>query len=222
MKKASDTNQDEILDESFLHRGGSLGWSVFETSRLTPFELAARMDEGVDDEVEDVRGAVMMRMLDLVLAGWNSQQDVDAVGSRALSFAAAVNHAAGAGVVLPGSRRIVEGGERLEISRRILDFWFMDWKPGKSAPRDVGKRVLAVGKFLCHAELDDWSLSALGRACGETPAGMMERVRKTCNRPIERQGGRGKAAWQQGREQRAGSAEAQRERARKRKGKRKD
>lgn len=220
-KKAGDTNQDEILDEAYLHHGGPLGWSIFGEGRLSPDEIVARMEE--EEDPASVREWVLARVLDRVLGGWNREVDVRAVGVRALRLAAAFDHWAGAGEEgLEGVRREMRvGGVSLgAIVRRILDHWFLDrtsyTQPREKRAMGAGKKVLAIGKFLNHAELEGWSLSQIALACGETPAGVMERVRKTCNRPVEYQGGKGKATWQQGAEQRAGSAEAQRELGRKR------
>lgn len=202
-KKAADTNEVEILDEAFMHHGGLLGWSAFG-EQVDPAELVARLEEGGE---EPDRAAVLRRVLDLVLSGWAREVDVARVGVRALGLAAGLSHWAGAGVPLEGARTVREG-EGADEARRVLDFLFMDWKPGGD-PVAVGKTCLAVGRFLNHAELEGWSLHLLGKACDETPAGVMERVKRLCNKPIQRQGGRGKATWQQGEEQKAKSAKAQ-------------
>lgn len=207
-RHAQGTDQDGILDEGYLHHGGELGWSVFGDGRMGPAELVAMFEEGVVD-VDGERAMVLGIMLDLVLAGWPREVSVGRVGERAVALAAALVHWAGRGVRMPGARREVGGAGRLEIARRILDFWFL----GRPGVEDVGKRLVAIGKFLNHAALDGWSLTRLGLACGETPAGMMERVRRVCNGPIEAAGGKGKATWQQGEAQREQSAVAQLRRA---------
>ena len=73
----------------------------------------------------------------------------------------------------------------------------------------LGKRLVTIGKFLGQAAFDSWSMSALGRACGETPQAMQERTEVLCEEPLRRSGSKGKAVWQQPEWQRAKSREAQ-------------
>ena len=210
MKKASETNQDEVLDEAFYHGGGaSVSWSVFGSSRRDPSEVLADREEGREDSW-GMRAEVMAELLGLALRGWRESGDVEAVGRRVLAVAVAVGHAGGRGagvVAMPGARVRLGSGEGCEVARRVLDMWF--W--GSAEARELGKKVLAIGLFVGHSELDGWSVRQLAKACGESRTWTGKRVRRECNRMFERGGGVGRAAWQQGEEQRRRSSDAQKE-----------
>jgi len=105
-----------------------------------------------------------------------------------------------------GARSRLERAGLREEARRIFDWLFM----GAPEVRALGKRVIAIGKFVGNSAFDDWSMSELGRVCGETPQAMQERMEVVCESPLRAKGSRGKAIWQQGETQRAASAVAQR------------
>jgi hypothetical protein len=211
MKRASETNENEIMDRSFLRSGsgdgGGLAWSVFGAGRLTPSEVLELIEEGGADEFS-VRAAVMSSMLDLCLADWRRNNSVLRVGERCLALAVAVGHRAGAGagvVALPGAVFTLGGLEAAEVARRILDLWTSE----KVAREELGKRVLAFGRFFNHPDLDGWSIRALAKAGKESRTWAGKRVHRLCNKVIEAGGGRGKATWQQGASQRERSSAAQ-------------
>ena len=112
--------------------------------------------------------------------------------------------------MLGAKLRLEAAGSRDDV-RRILDWFLM----GDLDEVSLGKRVVTIGKFLGHGVFDDWSMSALGRACGETPQAMQERVEVLCEDPLRRSGSKGKAVWQQPEWQRSKSREAQKEHYRK-------
>jgi hypothetical protein len=76
-------------------------------------------------------------------------------------------------------------------------------------PAGVGRKVLSVAKFCGHKAVDGYSLGELATAGMETKAAVSARIRKTCNQPIEAVDGIAQARFQQGPQQRAVSAEAQ-------------
>jgi hypothetical protein len=204
MKKASETNEVEILDEAFLHHGGELPWGVFESQRLNPREQIEGAEDG-EPEDDLGRGRVLMVLLDLVLSNWGAEMNVERVGLRTRQAAAAVSHRAGRGLPLLGAKLKLSAAGTADDVRRILD-WLLMAEPDEVT---LGKRVVAVGKFLGHAAFDGWSMSALGRACGETPQAMQERIEAMCEDPLRRSGSRGRAVWQQPDWQREKSREAQ-------------
>ena len=206
MKKASETNEVEILDEAYLHHGGESSWGAFGSQRMSPRELIEASEEGQPDE-EPGRGAVLMLMLDFVLAPWGAEECVEKVGKRMRQVGAAMSHAGGRGLPLLGVRTKVEVLGGRDDARRILD-WLYHGDPDEVA---LGKKVVAVGKFLGHSAFDGWSMSALGRACGETPQAMQERTEVVCEDPLRRSGSKGKAVWQQPEWQREKSREAQKD-----------
>ena len=97
---------------------------------------------------------------------------------------------------------------RSEAMMKIFDYVLGDWKQ-RPDPADVGKKVLAMAKFSGHRAVDSWSLGEIARGCGETKAATSARIRRMCNKPIEKAGGNGQARFQQGPDQRAVSAAAQ-------------
>ena len=203
--RGRETNEVEILDTAFHHRGGELGWSVFGDSRLDPSEVLERIEEG-DLESGVVRAAVMGAMLEICLAGWARENDVERVGERGESLARGLGYLGFRSVPMLGALGLIGGAVAMPVAVRILDSWFWD-QPGTV---DLGKRLLAMGRFLNHPELDGWSVRSLAKVCGESRTWMSKRVRRECNKPIEAAGGRGLASWQQSPDQRAVSAEARR------------
>ena len=200
-----ETNEVEILDTAFHHRGGELGWSVFGAGRMDPSEVLALLEEG-EAESGVVRAAVLSVMLDLCLAGWGRENSVELVGERGESLAAAFGHRGGVGLGMWGVFGRIGGPAAVPVALRILDVWFWD----HPTRRDLGKRILALGRFFNHPELEGWSVRGLAQGCGESRTWMSKRVRRECNRPIEYVGGKGQASWQQGPDQRKRSAEARR------------
>jgi hypothetical protein len=210
MSRGRETNEVEILDTAFHHRGGELGWSVFGDSRLDPSELVERMEEG-DFESGVVRAAVMGAMLDICLEGWARECDVEKVGERGEALGRALGYVFDGGLAMLGAVARIGGEVALPVACKVLDSWFWDC-PGTV---DLGKRLLALGRFLNHPELDGWSVRGLAKGCCESRTWMSKRVRRECNKPIEAAGGRGVASWQQSPDQRERSAEARRESFRK-------
>jgi hypothetical protein len=101
-----------------------------------------------------------------------------------------------------------DGSSRGVVVYFLLSYLLRDFRRNGSA-LDIGRRVLAMAKFIEHPSLGGWSATELAKACGEPPATMVERVRRECNRIVEAMGGVGHARWQQGPEQRKISAAAQ-------------
>lgn len=97
---------------------------------------------------------------------------------------------------------------RSETMMKLFDTVLIDWGR-KPNPADVGKKVLAMAKFCGHRAVDGWSLGEIAEASGETKAALSARIRRTCNKPIEAAGGTAQARFQQGPDQRAVSANAQ-------------
>jgi hypothetical protein len=205
MKKASDTNQDEILDEAYLHLGAEVSWDLYGRQRLNPGEVLEAAEE--DAEVDEVPGAAcLMLILDLCLDRWAAEMSAVKVGERMCAVAASVSHLGGMGLPMLGASARLERAGGVHEIRRILDWIFM----GAPDPVSLGKRVVTIGKFVSHPAFDEWSMSALGRACGETPQAMQERMEVLCEAPLRASGSKGKAVWQQGDRQRARSSAAQR------------
>lgn len=218
MKRASETNEVEILDEAHRKHGADSEWGAFSSQRLNPLEMLM----GAEDESEEPgepgeRGAVLMVLLDLVFQNWNAEVSVEKVGRRARAVGAAVSHRGGRGLPMLGARLRLEAAGSREDVRRILDWFYL----GDLEDVALGKRLVTIGKFLGHAAFDDWSMSALGRACGETPQAMQERTEVLCEEPLRISGSKGKAVWQQPEWQRAKSREAQNEHYRTKKAARK-
>ncbi len=206
-KRASETDQDGILDAAFYHRGGESGWAAFGNGRLDPGELLARVEEGGDD-VDD-RAGVLSVMLDLCLGGWGEDGSPEYAGRRVAGLATALGHgkALELGVAaMYGARELVGGSEECRVARGILDVWLWD----NPTLGDLGKRVVVIGRFFNHAEVEGWSLRDLAKAFGESRTWTQKRVQKECNKPIEASGGKGHASWQQSPGQRANSSAAQR------------
>ena len=97
---------------------------------------------------------------------------------------------------------------RSEAMMKIFDYVLGDWRKNPD-PADVGKKVLAMAKFSGHRSVDNWSLGDIAKGSGETKAATSARIRRMCNKPIEKAGGNGQARFQQGPDQRAVSAAAQ-------------
>ena len=116
----------------------------------------------------------------------------------------AIEHEEGA----PDSARRAVDGHRRETLMAVLSYVLRDFERNGSA-MDVGRRVIAIAKFIEHRALGGWSATELAKACGETPASMSDRVRRECNQIIETMGGVAQARWQQGPAQRQVSAAAQ-------------
>jgi hypothetical protein len=188
MKKASETNQDEILDEANLHAGAGDDWGVFVSQRLTPAEIVERLEAGLE-EAPPTRGAVLAGILDLSLAGWAREKCVVRVGRRTAAVASACGHWGGEGLAMLGARSRLERAGLREEARRIFDWLFM----GAPEVRALGKRVIAIGKFVGNSAFDDWSMSELGRVCGETPQAMQERMEVVCESPLRAKGSRGES-----------------------------
>lgn len=179
---------------------------------MTPAEIAEAVEEGdrdgqdgQDEGGEGFGGEVLMRVLDLVLEGWAVEMSAEKVGVRLLAVGAAMSHKGGAGLPMLGARKRLEAVGSREMIRRILEWCFL----GAGDALSLGKKMVTVGKFLGHAAFDDWSMSNLGRACGETPQAMQERMEVMCEAPLRASGSKGKAAWQQPEWQREQSREAQ-------------
>lgn len=204
MKRAGETNEVEILDEAFLHHGGPSSWGAFGSQRMTPAEIleAAEEEEPVG---EVVFAGPFMVLLDLVLEGWGAEMSAEKVGKRVFEVAAAMGHRRGKGLAMLGAKKALEAVGSRDVIRRILDWFFV----GAVDEVALGKRVVTVGKFVGHSAFDDWSMSNLGRACGETPQAMQERTEVICEDPLRRSGSKGKAAWQQPEWQRKQSRAAQ-------------
>lgn len=196
-------NREAALDAVFQAHGGELGWSVFGSGQMTPAEILEAAEAGEVSEFA-VKAAVMGVMLDLVLEGFARGNDVERVGVRCLSLARAVRHGKGKGLAMIGARGKLGGCPGAEVARRVLDQWLWD----DVAVSELGKRMLAIGQFFNHAELDGVSLTKLAEICGESATWMMKRVRASANKVIEFSGGSGKATWQHGSEQRKESARA--------------
>ena len=113
---------------------------------------------------------------------------------------------------------LVRASERVDTMRALLSHVLRDFKKHSSA-EDVGKRVIAIGKFMGHRELDEFSLKDIGDACGETKATVSARIRREVNDPIEKSGGVAQARFQQTPEQRAKSAKVQKGNTNRREGK---
>lgn len=201
-----DTIEAEVLDAAYSKHGGESAWSVFG-DRLSPSEIVERLEEvGPDDGA--VRAVVLGVMLDLVLAGWAKENEVLKVGERVRRLAASWGHRGGAGSgTMPGAVERCGGWPVREVVVRVLDSWMWD----HAGVEELGKRVLAIGRFFNHAELEGWSVRQLAKAFGESRTWTAKRVRKECNAPIEAAGGRVKATWQQGESQRAKSRAARKE-----------
>lgn len=201
-----DTIEAEVLDAQFRKEGGESSWSVFGSGRMSPAEIVERMEAGASEG--ETRGLVLAVMLDLCLAGWSRECSVSKVGENVRGLAAAWGHRGGQGcpVMIGGVRKC--GGETVrEVVLKVLDSWLWDLPTGE----ELGKRVLAIGRFFNHAELEGWTIRQLARAFGESRTWTAKRVRKECNAPIEQAGGRVKATWQQGEEQREKSRRARNE-----------
>lgn len=105
--------------------------------------------------------------------------------------------------------RTLTDSTRGEALMAILSYFLRDFERSGSA-LDVGRRVVAMAKFVEHRALGGWSATELAKACQETPAAMSDRVRRECNRIVAAVGGVAQARWQQGPAQRQVSAQAQR------------
>lgn len=206
-----ETVESEYLGDMYAKHGGEMGWSAFGSgafgSGAQPDELAAVLEEGMQD-VDHVRVELLGVILGLALEDFQRMPLVERVGSRMIGIAAAVGFLNdGHAMPLPGARRVLGDPEHAETVRTILIFLLNG--ANTLDAESVGKQILSVSSFLNRAELEGWSMSAVGRGSNETPAGTMERIRRMCNRPIEKSGGRGTATWQQTEKQRAASSEAQ-------------
>ena len=69
--------------------------------------------------------------------------------------------------------------------------------------------MIAAAKYVGHSSVDDWSLSDIGKAFNQKKASVSARIIRECNKPVEAAGGVGDAKWQQSKQQKAVSAEAQ-------------
>ena len=205
MKKASETDQDGILDEAHLHLGAEVSWDLYGSQRLSPVEIFEDFEEREDEESQG-RAPAMTVLLDLCLDGWASSISVMEVGRRAEAVGNAVNYRCQKALPMLGAKKRLEAAGSRDEVRRILD-WFFQGSPRRLA---LGKRIVAIGKFVGHSTFADWSMSDLGRACGETPQAMQERMEVLCEAPLRSVGSKGKADWQQGERQRARSSAAQR------------
>jgi len=204
MSSSRDTIEAEVLDAAYSKHGGDSAWSAFNDGRLNPAEILERIEEGDSSSVA-ARAVVVGVMLDLVLEGWAKNCDLTKVGQNSVRLAAAFGHKGGFGFVpLFGAVKKCGGWESKPVVVKVLDSWFWD-HPGEE---DLGKRLLAIGRFFNHAELENWSVRGLARAFGESRTWTAKRVRKECNAPIEAAGGRAKATWQQGNGQREKSRAA--------------
>ena len=205
MKKASETDQDGILDEAHLHLGAEVSWDLYGSQRLNPGEVLEDFEERADEETLG-RAQAMSVLLDLCLEGWASSLSVLEVGRRADAVGNAVNYRCRKTLPMLGAKKRLEAAGSRDEVRRILD-WFFHRSPSRLA---LGKRIVAIGKFVGYSTFADWSMSDLGRACGETPQAMQERMEALCEAPLRSVGSKGKADWQQGERQRARSSAAQR------------
>jgi hypothetical protein len=204
MSSGRDTIEAEVLDAAYAKHGGESAWSAFGDGRLNPAEILERIEEGDSSSVA-ARAVVVGVMLDLVLEGWAKNNDVGKVGENASRLAAAFGHRGGFRLVpLFGAVKKCGGWDSKPVVVKVLDSWFWD-NPDQE---DLGKRLLAIGRFFNHAELESWSVRGLARAFGESRTWTAKRVRKECNAPIEAAGGRAKATWQQGAGQREKSRAA--------------
>ena len=204
MSSSRDTIEAEVLDAAYAKHGGESAWSAFGDGRLNPAEILERIEEGDSSSVA-ARAVVVGVMLDLVLEGWDKNNDLAKVGEKASRLAAAFGHRGGSRFVpLFGAVKKCGGWESKPVVVKVLDSWFWD-QPDQE---DLGKRLLAIGRFFNHAELEGWSVRGLARAFGESRTWTAKRVRKECNAPIEAAGGRAKATWQQGNGQREKSRAA--------------
>jgi len=151
------TIEAEVMDHQFYYEGNApdLGWSAHDQEANRPDRILMEEEDHAREldrrQVDRIRSATMMMILDTVLADFKRHPD----------------------------------------------------------PADVGKKVLAFAKFVGHKSVDGWSLGEIATASGETKAALSARIRKMCNQPIEAAGGVAQARFQQGPEQRAVSAEAQ-------------
>lgn len=199
-----DTIEAEVLDAAYANHGGESSWAAFGAGRMDPAEIVERMEAG---EVPEgvARGVILGVMLDLVLEGWARECDLSKVGEKVRGLASAWGHCGGKGVLpMHGAVKLCGGWAAKETAVRVLDSWFWDGAEGE----ELGKRVLAIGRFFNHAELEGWTVRQLAKAFGESRTWTAKRVRKECNAPIEASGGRVKATWQQGQGQREKSREA--------------
>ena len=206
MSSRRDTIEAEVLDAAFAKHGGESAWSAFGDGRLNPAEILEKKEEG-DASPSAARAVVVGVMLDLVLEGWAKNNDLAKVGENAARLAAAFGHQGGSRCVpLFGAVKRCGGWDSKPVVVKVLDSWFWD----NPTQEDLGKRLLAIGRFLNHAELEagSWSVRGLARAFGESRTWTAKRVRKECNAPIEAAGGRAKATWQQGNGQREKSRAA--------------
>jgi len=204
MSSSRDTIEAEVLDAAYAKHGGESAWSAFGDGRLNPAEILERIEEG-DSLSVAARAVVVGVMLDLVLEGWAKNNDLAKVGENAVRLAAAFGHRGDFRFVpLFGAVKKCGGWESKPVVVKVLDSWFWD-NPDQE---DLGKRLLAIGRFFNHAELENWSVRGLARAFGESRTWTAKRVRKECNAPIEAAGGRAKATWQQGNGQREKSRAA--------------
>lgn len=97
---------------------------------------------------------------------------------------------------------------RSQVVTTLLAYLLKDFHKRPSAI-DVGKRVIAMAKFIDHRAIRDHSASALARACGETPGAMTDRITKECNELVAAMGGKARARFQQSDAQKSVSAAAQ-------------
>jgi len=212
MKRASDTDEIGILSEAFLKQGlRNSGWSVYERRETAP-ELLALFEEGAEhgEPADSHRSRVMRLMFDLVLEGWERELSVALVGARSGGLAAAVHHRMGSGSGLRGASKALAAVEGVEVVRKILDYWFSEALAGRRWDNaSLGKKIVGMAKFTEHPAVRDISITRIAKASGETPAGVMERIKRVCNLPIEQSGGTGRASWQQPQWQRDKSAAAQ-------------
>jgi hypothetical protein len=201
---SKDTIESEYLGDMYAKHAGQLGWSAFASGEQ-PDELVILFEEG-EQEIDGNRGAILNAILELALADFARMPLVERVGARMIAVASALGHPGCHAMPLPGAAARLAGADPGTI-RGIL--MYLLHGANTLNAESVGKHVLSVAIFLNRDELTGWSMSAVGRGAHETPAGMMERIRRMCSRPIERSGGKGKATWQQPEGQRQASAEAQ-------------
>lgn len=209
-----ETIDSEYLGDMYAKHGGELGWAAFG-SGSQPDELTAALEEGLE-EIDHSRADLLNAILSLALEDFQRMPLVERVGTRMIGIAAAVGYLQpGHAMPLPGARKILGDPAQAETLRCILIFLLSG--ANTLSPESVGKQILSVATYLNRDELDGWSMSAVGRGSGETPAGTMERIRRMCSRPIEKSGGLGTATWQQSQSQRATSSKAQKKSHAKRK-----
>ncbi len=151
MKRASETNEVEILDEAHRKHGADSEWGAFSSQRLNPLEMLMGAED--DEEEPGDRGAVLMVLLDLVFQNWNAEVDVEKVGRRARAVGAAVSHRGGRGLPMLGAKLRLEAAGSREDVRRILDWFYL----GDLEDVALGKRLVTIGKFLGHAAFDSWN-----------------------------------------------------------------